>query len=457
MPGFGCRDSSPWAFIHSRVCRETYSTLLRGNGVQIAIVGTGISGLYTGHRLHADHDITLYEAKSCVGGHSHTVDVELAGQTLAIDTGFIVFNEPNYPRFTAMLDTLKVPHQASDMSFSYSCRDTGLEYRGGPWLIGLFAQRRNLLRPSFHRMLRGIVRLNGCAEELATSNPDLSLGDFLAERRLDGPAVDNYLLPMAGAIWSAEPSSILDFPARQFGTFFCNHGLLQVRNRVVWRTVTGGSREYVKALSEHFRDRIHLAAPVEWIQRLGDHVLLKARGKSPRRFDAVVLACHSDQALRLLRDPSEAERDILGAIPYQLNETVLHTDTRLLPARRKAWAAWNYHRLGDPAGRSTVTYNLTTLQSLPTDTQFLVTLNTTHAIDPTKVIARMVYDHPVFNRASLAAQQRVAEINGRRRTYYCGAYWGYGFHEDGVNSSITVCDAIEKDLGHQELYLQRTG
>jgi predicted NAD/FAD-binding protein len=425
--------------------------------VQIAIVGTGISGLYTGHRLHADHDITLYEAKSCVGGHSHTVDVELAGQTLAIDTGFIVFNERNYPRFTAMLDTLNVPHQASDMSFGYSCRETGLEYRGGPWLVGLFSQRINLLRPSFHRMLRGILRLNSYAEELATSSPELSLGEFLAERRLGGAAVDNYLLPMAGAIWSAEPSAILDFPARQFGTFFCNHGLLQVRNRVVWRTVSGGSREYVKALTAGFRDRIQLATPVEWIQRLGDQVLLKARGQSPRRFDAVVLACHSDQALRLLRDPSEAERDILGAIPYQPNETVLHTDKRLLPARRKAWAAWNYHRFSDRAGRATVTYNLTTLQSLPTDNQFLVTLNTTHAIDPTQVIARMVYDHPVFNRESLSAQQRVAEINGGRRTYYCGAYWGNGFHEDGVNSSIAACDAIEKDLGHQELYLQRTG
>jgi predicted NAD/FAD-binding protein len=425
--------------------------------LHIAIIGTGISGLYAARRLSQRHTVTLFEAKHYAGGHTHTVDVEAEGRRLAIDTGFIVFNEHNYPGFCGMLGELGVTHQPSDMSFSFSCRETGLEYRGGPRLVGLFAQRTNLFRGSFLRMLRDIAQFNRCGPELIGSPPELSLGDFLARKGFGGPIVDHYLLPMAGAIWSAEPRTILDFPARQFGTFFTNHGLMQVSGRLRWRTVTGGARQYVRALTTQLAGALRLDTPVEWIQRLQEHVLVKPRGEPAQAFDRVVLACHSDQALRLLRDPSAAERAVLGAIPYQSNETVLHTDESLLPRRRRAWAAWNYHRLPGESRHATVTYNLTTLQSLPTSSQFLVTLNATDQIDPRRIIMRTVYDHPVFNAASLSAQHRHGEISGTRHTFYCGAYWGYGFHEDGVNSAIRVCEQLERDAANEQLHLQRTG
>jgi predicted NAD/FAD-binding protein len=269
--------------------------------------------------------------------------------------------------------------------------------------------------------------------------------------------VDHYLLPMAGAIWSAEPRTILDFPASRFGSFFVNHGLLQVRNRVRWRTVSGGARQYVRAISAQLGSRLRLNTPVEWIQRLDRHVLVKAHGQPPQEFDGVVIACHSDQALRLLRDPGAAERDILGKMRYQANEAVLHTDASLMPRRRRAWASWNYHRLGATAdGLASVTYNLSTLQNLPGRQPLLVTLNTSAAVDPDKVLMRTVYDHPVFDAASLGAQQRRHEISGRRRTWYCGAYWGYGFHEDGAASAAAACDDIEQYCQHEELPLQGT-
>ncbi len=411
--------------------------------MRLAIVGTGISGLYTAWRLGSEHDLTLFESKKYVGGHTHTVDVEEDAQVLPVDTGFIVFNERNYPNFIKMLAELGVDHQPSDMSFSFSCRQTGLEYRGGRRLKGLFAQRRNLLSPSFLRMIREIARFNSFADELVACPASMSLGDFLDRNAFRGPLVEHYLLPMAAAIWSAEPRTILEFPASRFGSFFVNHGLLQVRNRVEWRTVSGGSREYVRKIVAGLGDRVRVDTPVEWIQRLGDKVLIKARGTPPEEFDGVVLACHSDQALRLLKDPSDAERDILGAMRYQPNDVVLHTDERLLPQRRRAWAAWNYHRLNKPPeGRVSVSYNLTTLQNLPTQKQYLVTLNANEAIDPAKILMRTVYDHPLFDRASMAAQQRRDEISGERRTWYCGAYWGYGFHEDGVASAMPVCAAL---------------
>jgi uncharacterized protein len=254
--------------------------------------------------------------------------------------------------------------------------------------------------------------------------------------------VDDYLLPMAGAIWSAEPARILAFPASHFGRFFRNHGLLQVEGRPQWRTVTGGSREYVRALLRPIRDRLLLDTPVEWVQRHADRVVVKARGRPAAEFDEVILACHSDQALALLRDPTGAEREVLGAIGYQENDAVLHTDTRLL---RRAWAAWNYHRDGSAtSGRVSVTYNLTRLQSLPTHRQFLLTLNGDASVDPRTIVHRQTYSHPVFDAASLRAQRRLAEISGVGRTWYCGAYWGYGFHEDGVQSAAALCNALER-------------
>lgn len=413
--------------------------------MRIAIIGSGISGLYTARQLAPRCEITIFEAASYPGGHSNTVEVTMDGQRLAIDTGFIVFNERNYPHFTALLKTLGVPWQASDMSFSFQCQDTGLEYRGDNTFDALFAQRRNALRPSFYRMLRDILRFNRLGQALIDSAPGETLGSFLTARRFRGPMVDNYLLPMAGAIWSAEPARILDLPASHFGQFCENHGLLQVDGRPQWLTVTGGSREYVRALLRPLRDRLLLDTPVEAVQRHGDRVIVKARGRPAAEFDHVVFACHSDQALAMLDDPTAAEREVLGAIGYQENEAVLHTDTRLLPRRRRAWAAWNYHRgQATVAGRVSVTYNLTRLQSLPTHRQLLLTLNCGKAVDQRTILHRQTYSHPMYDAGSLAAQRRHGELNGVRRSWYCGAYWGYGFHEDGVRSALEVCDALKQ-------------
>jgi len=428
--------------------------------VRIAIVGSGVSGLYAAPRLYRDHDITIYEAADYAGGHSHTVDVAMDGRHFAIDTGFIVYNERNYPYFTALLADLGVASQPGDMSFSMRCDSSGLEYNGHS-LNTLFAQRRNLASPRFLRMIMDVLRLNGRAEALATAPDGMTLGGFLDSVGLRGPVVEDYLLPMAGAIWSARPESILEFPARHFGRFFRNHGLLEVANRPQWRTVTGGSREYVRALVKPFRDRVRLRTPVEWVRRLPGEVMVKPQGENAHAYDAVVFACHSDEALALLKDPTPAEQDILGAIPFQENDTVLHTDERLLPRRPLARAAWNYHRFAGrfagESGRVTVTYDLTLLQRLPTQRRFLVTLNATDAIDPAKVLRRMSYWHPVYTARSMAAQARWREINGPNRTWYCGAWWGFGFHEDGVRSGLAVANGINGQVVDEELHLRRVG
>jgi predicted NAD/FAD-binding protein len=424
--------------------------------MRVAIIGAGVAGLTAAYRLHPDHDIAVYEAGDYAGGHSHTVDVAADGQRLAVDTGFIVFNERNYPHFTALLSELGIRSQPGDMSFSMRCDRSGLEYNGSS-LNTLFSQRRNLLRPAFHRMILDILRLNRHAARLVTAPEDLSLGAFLAANGFAGPVVDDYLLPMAGAIWSAEPRTILDFPARHFGRFFRNHGLLSLRDRPQWRTVCGGSREYVRALTRPFRQRLHLRTPVEWIRRLPDHVLVKPRGQPAHHFDQVVVACHADQALRLLRDPTPAEREILGAMPFQRNDAVLHTDERLLPRLRLSRASWNYHRFVGAGSHATVTYNLTALQRLPTPRQYLVTLNASDAIDPKQIIERMTYSHPVYNARSMAAQARRHEVSARNRTCYAGAYWGYGFHEDGVQSGLAAAAEINGQTAHEQLHLRRVG
>ncbi len=407
--------------------------------MKLAIVGSGISGMYAAHKLHPHHDITVFEADSRPGGHTNTVDIDLNGEQFSIDTGFIVFNERNYPNFIEMLDELGVASQRSEMSFSFRCEKTGLEYNGRS-LGALFAQKRNLLRPSFYKMIRDIMRFNRMSDVLLNTPETVSMGEYLDTHGFSGPMVDDYLLPMAGAIWSSEPGMMRRFPAQQFGRFFMNHGLMQIKDRPQWRTVTNGSINYLKAVCAPFKDRIRLNSPVTAIERFDDHVLVTTPGNEPERFDQVIIAAHSNQALGMLADASDAEQEILGAIPYQHNDTVLHTDTSLLPKTRSAWAAWNYHRPVAPGSHVSVTYNLTTLQQPATDTQFLVTLNGRDMIDPDKVIQRIDYEHPVFNAESMAAQTRWSEINGVRRTWYCGAYWGYGFHEDGVKSAIQVLE-----------------
>ncbi|MHC4974017.1 MAG: NAD(P)/FAD-dependent oxidoreductase [Planctomycetota bacterium] len=409
--------------------------------MRIAIVGSGISGMVAAYHLQRAHEITVFEANDYVGGHTNTVEVRQAGRTYAVDTGFIVFNDRTYPNFERLLSELGVAWQPTEMSFSVKCERTGLEYNGSS-LNRLFAQRRNLLRPSFYRMLRDVLRFNREAPALLEEEEAReTLGAYVEARRYSREFVEHYLVPMGAAIWSTDPRSFREFPARTFVRFFSNHGLLTVNDRPEWRVVQGGSARYVERLTRPFRDRIRLRCPVAAVHRRPDHVVVRPRGEAPERFDEVIFATHSDQALRLLADPTPAEREILGALRYQRNEVVLHTDARLLP-RRRAWASWNYHVPRDPQDGVAVTYHMNILQSLQSPEPFLVTLNRSDRIDPDRILRRLVYDHPVFDLAATAAQERWAEISGVDRTHYCGAYWGYGFHEDGVKSGLRVCESL---------------
>ncbi|MFO1422471.1 MAG: FAD-dependent oxidoreductase [Candidatus Competibacteraceae bacterium] len=409
--------------------------------MKIAIIGTGISGLTAAWRLCRTHDLTLFEANDYIGGHTHTVEVEIRGRRHAVDTGFIVFNDWTYPNFIALLEQLGVASQPTTMSFSVRCERTGLEYNGEN-LNTLFAQRRNLFRPSFHRMIRDILRFNREAPALLDGPRDLSLDAWLREGHYSQEFTDHYILPMAAAIWSAEPGLVGEMPARFFVRFFKNHGLLNISDRPQWRVIRGGSRTYVEALTAPFRDRIRLNCPVAWVRRHPTHVQVKPWGGPVERFDEVIIATHSDQALRLLADPTPCEREILGAIPYQENEVVLHTDIHLLPRWKRAWAAWNYHLPAQPRERVAVTYNMNILQGLDTPATLCVTLNCGEAIDPARVLYRTTYHHPVFTEAGVRAQARRDEISGFNRTWYCGAYWRYGFHEDGVNSGLAVARGL---------------
>ncbi len=415
--------------------------------MKIAIVGTGVSGLVAAHRLHREHEVVVYEAAERLGGHSHTVEVEDPAGRLAIDTGFIVFNDRNYPNFEALLAELGVASQPSHMSFSVSDGRGRFEYSGTPW--GLFARPAHLLSPSFLRMLRDWRRFNREARELIGMNGTApSLGHWLEQRGFSRHFVERLIVPQAAAVWSADPGQMWSFPASFMAEFFDNHGMYNLRNRPQWRTVAGGSRAYVEAIAAPWRDRVRLGAAVRRIERLPGRVRIEADGCESEEFDRVVLATHSDQALALLADPSPAEREILGAIPYQANEAVLHTDTALLPRRRGAWSSWNFHLSERPAGRSTVTYWMNNLQRLRSRRQYLLTLNRSEAIDPARALRRFRYDHPVYTAAGVAAQARHAEISGVRNTHYCGAYWGWGFHEDGVLSALRACAQIVPNSAH---------
>jgi uncharacterized protein len=420
--------------------------------VKIAIIGSGIAGNVVAECLHEHHDIHVFEAGDHVGGHADTHDVELGGRRYSVDTGFIVYNDLTYPNFAALLQRHGVPTQESSMSFSVRCERTGLEYNGNT-LNSLFAQRRNLLRPGFWRMIREILRFNREAPALLDDSAperDIALGSYLAQGRYSREFIDWYIVPMGAAIWSTDPARMLDFPARCFVRFFHNHGMLTWNERPVWRTVTGGSREYVRRLTAGFRDRIRLRTPVLAVRRFADHVDVVTAAGGTERFDRVFMACHSDQALALLSDPTPLESAVLGAIPYQASDMILHTDSRLLPRRQLARAAWNYHLLRDvipcdhalhPApSAATVTYDMNILQSIDSPETFCVTLNRPDAIDPARILRRLTYHHPVYTTAGIAAQARHAEVNGARRTYFCGAYWRYGFHEDGVVSALAAVD-----------------
>jgi predicted NAD/FAD-binding protein len=413
--------------------------------MKIAIVGTGIAGNVAASRLHADgHDITVFEAGDHVGGHTHTHTVEVEGETHQVDTGFIVFNDRTYPNFIALLEGLGVEAQESSMSFSVRNERTGLEYNGTS-VDGLFAQRLNLLRPGFHRMILEILRFNREAPALlAQDAPRMTLGEYLAAKKHGARFVEDYLVPMGAAIWSTEPERMFGFPAQFFIRFLHNHGMLSVNDRPTWRVVRGGSARYVEKLVRPYRERIVLRCPVEHVRRIPGGVLVTARGRAAERFDHVFLACHADQALRLLADPSRQEQEVLGALPYQRNEAVLHTDTTLLPRARRAWAAWNYHVLPQRGAGAALTYNMNILQGIASRHTFCVTLNATDRIDPRKVIRRIQYHHPLFTPEGVAAQQRHHEISGVRNTHYCGAYWRWGFHEDGVVSALQALRRFEE-------------
>jgi uncharacterized protein len=404
--------------------------------MRIAIIGGGVSGLVCAQMLHSDHKLVVFEAQGRAGGHANTVRVETDTAAHELDTGFIVFNDRNYPRFERLLDGLGVRTQPSQMSFGVS-DGIDFEYNGAS-PNGIFARRRHIGTPSFYRMITDLARFNRDARKLLSSREDPSLQEWMTRRRYSRCFIERLIVPQASAVWSADPAQMWSFPARFLLEFFDNHGMLGLSNRPRWRTVTGGSRAYVQALIRPWRERLRLSTPVTAVDRHRDHVTVSSRGNEAERFDAVVFATHSDQALALLADPSERERELLGAIPYQRNEAVLHTDRSLLPRRRRAWASWNYHLDADASGRCTVTYHLNRLQSLRADREFCVTLNRTSAIDSQQIIRTIQYSHPVFTAAGVAAQARHEEISGRNRTHYCGAYWGWGFHEDGVESALRV-------------------
>jgi uncharacterized protein len=414
--------------------------------MRIAIVGAGISGLVAAHLLHRDHEIAVFEAGAYAGGHTNTIRVDTPHESHHVDTGFIVFNDRNYPRFERLLASLGVAWQPSTMTFSVSDAAGDFEYSGAS-PNGLFAKRAHLLTPWFHRMVADLPRFHRAARELLGGDGDgPSLGDWLDEQGFSTAFVERLIVPQAAAVWSADPRQMSSLPARFLAEFFDNHGMLGLRGRPRWRTVKGGSARYVEALTRPWRERLRLGVAVQTIERHAGHVLVRPRGGEAERFDEVVLATHSDQALALLADATECEREILGALPYQPNEAVLHTDARMLPRRRRAWASWNYHLLDEPCGRATVTYHMNRLQSLRAECELCVTLNRTEAIDPAKVIRVIPYAHPVYTAAGVRAQARRAEISGRNRTNYCGAYWGWGFHEDGVVSALAVAERFGAKL-----------
>lgn len=424
--------------------------------MKIAIIGTGIAGNVAAYHLRRNHDITVFEAGDYVGGHTNTIDVEEEGRRFAVDTGFIVFNDRTYPDFIRLLDELKQPSKPSVMSFSVQNEASGLEYNGSS-LNGLFTQRRNVARPHFWRMVRDILRFNREAPlAIDDGGAAETIGEYLSARSYSPQFLHDYLGPMAAAIWSAEPQTVADMPLRFLVRFFSNHGLLQLKDRPQWRVVEGGSREYVRKLTAGHRDRIRVSTPVESISRLGGQVQVRARGLEAEQFDHAFVACHSDQALRLLADPTPVEREVLSAIPYQENEAVLHTDASLMPAHRRCWAAWNYHVPRDDRSHAAVTYHMNALQGIDARKQYFVTLNNSDAIAADSVIYRTRYDHPVYSLETVAAQARHKEINSGNRTSYCGAYWRNGFHEDGVFSALQAVSHFEEEQ-HAKLHFRRTG
>ncbi|WP_460241119.1 NAD(P)/FAD-dependent oxidoreductase [Aurantivibrio infirmus] len=422
----------------------------------VAIIGSGISGLMTAYLLHnfgknilldnnyVDYDVQLFEANSRLGGHTATMNVTHQGEDYAIDTGFIVYNDWTYPNFIRLLGELNIKSQKSEMSFSVSCDDTGLEYSGNN-LNTLFAQRRNLLNPAFLKMLRLIIRFNKQAIEDLDNNKiskDITLGAYLNSNNYAGLFSSHYLVPMCAAIWSASTESVLNFPLLFFVNFFKNHGLLSISDRPQWRVIQGGSSSYIKPLVENFKDRVTLDCKITSVERKENGAFLCFESGEKMHFDEVVFACHSDQALGLLADASFDEKKLLGAMPYKNNKVVLHTDASLLPKKKRAWAAWNYLLSGETQDSAVLTYDMNILQGIHSKSTFCVTLNAKDRIDPATILGEYDYAHPSISLASVSAQKNWANINGVKNTWFCGAYWGNGFHEDGVVSALRVAEGL---------------
>jgi predicted NAD/FAD-binding protein len=407
--------------------------------MRIAVIGSGISGMTAAYLLSEDHEVVVYEANDYIGGHTNTVDIHLNGDRYAVDTGFIVFNEQTYPNFVKLMNRLGVDWKLSNMSFSVQCEKTGLEFSPST-LNSLFIQRKNLLRPSFYRMVWDAFRFKRDSEELLkTDDYELTLDAYLTQKGYSRSFIEHFIIPMGEAIWSADPVKFNQFPALYFAQFFKNHGFLNVKNQPQWLTIKGGSRQYIAPITRPYQDQIRLNSPITSVRRYADHVEVTPKSGDAEQYDQVVIATHSDQALALLSDASDAERNILGVIPYQENQAVLHCDESVLPGKQAAWASWNYHIPKKELGRVAVTYDMNILQNLGAPVEFCLSLNLSEAVDASKVYRKMVYDHPVYNTESLTARLRNNEINGVNRTYFCGAYWGYGFHEDGVKSALEVC------------------
>lgn len=416
---------------------------------RIAIIGSGISGLTCAYLLNRDHDVTLFEKNDYLGGHTNTETVEREGKTFPVNTGFIVFNDWTYPNFIKLMDQLGVASEESDMSFSVKCEPSGLEYNGTN-LNKLFAQRKNLFSPAFWRMIKDILRFNKeTISELdaGTLSQTETLTQYLERNHYSETFIEKFIVPMGAAIWSAGRAAMDQFPIYFFVRFFKNHGMLSVDDRPTWRVISGGSATYVSVIQEKLGDRVILNEGVKSVSRAEEAVIITSDKDNLHYFDEVVFACHSDQALALLELPSEAEKSVLGSIKYQDNEVVLHTDTRLLPKNKLAWASWNYHIPKAEQERVAVTYNMNLLQNFKTkQTTFCVTLNKTQDIAPDTIIKTFNYAHPVFTPEAVAAQARFDEISGINRSHFCGAYWFNGFHEDGVKSALRVCKAFGVEL-----------
>jgi len=416
--------------------------------MKIAIIGSGISGLTAAYLLHDDHELTLYEANDYIGGHTHTHDLEIEGKSWKVDSGFIVYNEKTYPNFIKLLRKLEIVSQKSSMGFSVKAPYKQLEYSGSS-LNALFAQRLNLFRPSFYIMINDMLRFNRIAKSKLEGLVDsMTIKEFLKQNKFSKHFIENYIIPMGAAIWSTSAEKTIEMPAAFYIRFFQNHGLLQINNRPQWRVIKGGSKSYIEKIKKGFEKQIMLSTPVKKVIRHKNEVevCFGKDGKYSNKFDKVIIATHSDQALQMLDKPNAKEKEILGALQYQQNEVLLHTDESILPRKKQTWSSWNYSLNEDSKKPVALTYSMNILQSLNAKTHFLVTLNSFENIDPKKILKKLTYQHPLYTVEGVKLQKEKHLISGKNNTFYCGAYWGNGFHEDGVLSALDVCRFFGKDL-----------